>query len=110
MCTVGSIILGIQFGIERGAVVNTVPAQEIKRRGIAAVDNLIADGAVHVIRNNKPAYVVLSEERYKDLIEAQDEAYMARVRASLEDVGSGHVERFDSVEELLAALDRRDQP
>jgi hypothetical protein len=33
---------------------NTIPAQEIKRRGIAAVDDLIAKGPVHVIRNNKP--------------------------------------------------------
>ena len=41
---------------------NTIPAQEIKRRGIAAVDDLIAKGDVHIIRNNQPQYVVLSEE------------------------------------------------
>lgn len=33
---------------------NTIPAQELKRRGIAAVDDLIAAGYVHVIRNNRP--------------------------------------------------------
>jgi hypothetical protein len=33
---------------------NSIPAQELKRRGIAAVDDLIAQGDVHVIRNNQP--------------------------------------------------------
>ena len=73
---------------------NTIPAQEIKRRGIAAVDDLIAKGDVHIIRNNQPQYVVLSEDRYQELLEAQDEAYEARVRASLEDLKAGRVRRF----------------
>lgn len=61
---------------------NTIPAQEIKRRGIAAVDDLIAKGDVHVIRNNQPQYVVLSEARYQALLEAEDEAYTTRMMAS----------------------------
>lgn len=72
---------------------NTIPAQEIKRRGIGAVDELLAKGAVHVIRNNRPQYVVVSEERYRDLVEAEEEAYEARVLASLEDVKAGRVRR-----------------
>ena len=88
---------------------NTIPAQEIKRRGIAAVDDLIAKGDVHIIRNNRPQYVVLSEERYQELLEAQDEAYEARVRASLEDLRAGRVRRFSSAEELLQALDLEDE-
>ena len=72
---------------------NTIPAQEIKRRGISAVDELLAKGAVHVIRNNQPQYVVLSEERYQDLLEEQEEALEARVRASLEDLKAGRVTR-----------------
>ncbi|MBI1732140.1 MAG: prevent-host-death protein [Gammaproteobacteria bacterium] len=72
---------------------NSIPAQEIKRRGIAAVDDLIGTGDVHVIRNNQPQYVVLSEVRYRELIEAQDEAYEARVRASLQDLKAGRVKR-----------------
>ena len=70
---------------------NAIPAQEIKRRGIAAVDELIAKGDLHVIRNNQPQYVVLSEERYQELIVAEQEAYYARVRASLEDLKEGRV-------------------
>lgn len=72
---------------------HTIPAQEIKRRGIAAVDDLIETGDVHVIRNNQPQYVVVSEVRYQELIEAQDEAYTARVLASLEDFKAGRGQR-----------------
>ena len=83
---------------------NTIPAQEIKRRGIAVVDDIIANGDVHVIRNNKPQYVVLSEARYQALLEAQDEAYMARVQASLADIKAGRVRRGTAAE-LLKELD-----
>jgi PHD/YefM family antitoxin component YafN of YafNO toxin-antitoxin module len=84
---------------------NAIPAQEIKRRGIAAVDELIAKGDLHVIRNNQPQYVVLSEERYQDLIVAEKEAHYTRVRASLEDVQSGKVKKFKTAADLLKALD-----
>jgi PHD/YefM family antitoxin component YafN of YafNO toxin-antitoxin module len=88
---------------------NTIPAQEIKRRGIAAVDNLIETGDVHIIKNNQPRYVVLSEERYRELIETQKEACEARLRASLEDLKAGRVRRFASAQELLNALEAEDE-
>ena len=84
---------------------NVIAAQEIKRRGIAAVDDLIAKGDLHVIRNNRPHCVVLSEERYQELIAAEKEAYYARVHASLKDVKSGKVKSFKTVEDLLKALE-----
>ena len=84
---------------------NTIPAQEIKRRGIAAVDAMITTGDVHVIRNNKPEYVVLTEARYQELVAEAEEAYVARVKASLEDVKAGRIRKFASVDELLKALD-----
>lgn len=87
---------------------NAVPAQEIKRKGISAVDEALQKGPVHVIKNNQPQYVVLSEERYRELVEAEDEAYIARVRASLEDVKSGRVRRFKSAADLLKALEEED--
>jgi PHD/YefM family antitoxin component YafN of YafNO toxin-antitoxin module len=71
----------------------TIAAQDIKKRGISAVDEAMKEGPVHVIKNNQPQYVVLSEERYRQLVEAEDEAYLARVRASLEDVKAGRVKR-----------------
>lgn len=84
---------------------NTIPAQELKRRGIAAVDDLIAAGDVHVIRNNRPEYVVLTEARYAELVAEAEEAYVARVKAALEDVKAGRVQRFATADELLQALD-----
>jgi len=86
---------------------NAIPAQEIKRRGIAAVDDLIANGDVHVIRNNQPQYVVLSEARYQELIVAEQEAYYARVRASLEDIKGGRVKR-GTADELIKELKLED--
>jgi len=88
---------------------NTISAQELKRRGIAAVDDLITKGDLYVIRNNQPQYVVLSEVRYRELIEAQEEAYAARLRASLEDLKAGKVRRFASAEDLLNTLDNEDE-
>ncbi|MDP1958076.1 MAG: hypothetical protein Q8J75_07855, partial [Rhodocyclaceae bacterium] len=55
---------------------NTLPAQEIKRRGISAVDALIETGDVHIIKNNQPQYVNHAEgyeeqdtEGARDLLE-----------------------------------------
>jgi PHD/YefM family antitoxin component YafN of YafNO toxin-antitoxin module len=87
---------------------NTIPAQEIKRRGLKAVDDLLDKGDVHVIRNNKPEYVVLTEERYQALVAEAHEAYLSRVRDSLEDVKTGRVKKFATAEELLQTLDAED--
>ena len=86
---------------------NTIAAQNIKRRGISAVDEALKKGPVHVVKNNQPQYVVLSEERYRELIEAEDEAYIARVRASLEDVKAGRVKR-GSAGDLIRELGLED--
>ncbi len=84
---------------------NMIPAQEIKRRGIAAVDAALEKGAVHIIKNNRPQYVVLTEERYSELLESQKEAALARIKVSLEDAKAGRVTRHDSVEALMLHLD-----
>lgn len=85
---------------------NTIPAQEIKRRGIAAVDEIIAKGDVHVIRNNQPQYVVLSEARYQALLETEDEAYTQRVLDSLAELRAGRVQRGTAAE-LLKELENK---
>ena len=87
---------------------NTLSAQEIKRKGISAVDEVLKEGPVHIIKNNQPQYVVLSEERYRELIEAEDEAYNARIRASLEDLKAGRVTKFKNAKELIKALELED--
>lgn len=86
---------------------NTLAAQEIKRKGISAVDEQLKDGPVHIIKNNKPIYVVLSEERYKELLVAEDEAYYARVRTSLDDLKVGRVKR-GTAKDLIKELKLED--
>lgn len=50
---------------------NTVTAAEIKRRGMAAIEERLRRGPVHIIKRNTPAAVVISEEQYKQLVDAQ---------------------------------------
>ena len=83
---------------------NTIPSQDIKRRGISAVDEALKKGPVHVIRNNCPQYVVLTEEDYQALLDAQQDAYVARLKAAVEDVKAGRVKRFTTADDLLAEL------
>ncbi|MDH3976700.1 MAG: prevent-host-death protein [Deltaproteobacteria bacterium] len=82
---------------------NTIAAQEIKRRGISAVDEKLGKGPVHVIKNNEPMYVVLSEERYQELVKAEDNAYVAGVRESLEDYKAGRIKK-GSAQDLIKEL------
>ena len=82
----------------------TIPAREIKRRGITAVDDALKEGPVHVIKNDQPSYVILAEEHYRELVEAQEEAYLARIRAALEDVKAGRVRQV-TAQQLIDELD-----
>ena len=81
----------------------SIPAREIKRRGISAVDEQLKQGPVYVIKNDEPKYVVLTQEQYEELLE-EDQPLMERVQESLEDYEAG---RFRSVtaEELIRELD-----
>ncbi|ODU09207.1 MAG: hypothetical protein ABS84_09310 [Rubrivivax sp. SCN 71-131] len=46
---------------------NTLSAAEIKRRGLAAIEEGLRRGPVHLVKRNKPAAVVLSEDDYQRL-------------------------------------------
>lgn len=46
---------------------NTLTAAEIKRRGMAAIEEGLRRGPVHIFKRNKPAAVVLSEADYQRL-------------------------------------------
>lgn len=50
---------------------NTVTVGEIKRRGMAAIEEGLRQGSLHIIKRNKSAAVILSEEDYQRLTEAQ---------------------------------------
>ena len=47
---------------------NVISAQEIKRRGVIALEEALQqDPVVHILKNNRPVCVVLREEEYKTL-------------------------------------------
>ena len=79
---------------------NTVRAREIKRRGMRAVDEALTQGPVHVMRSNRPQYVVLSETDYEALLSDLAEARLARSEA---DVKAGRVRRGTAAK-LMAEL------
>ncbi|MGN0846542.1 MAG: prevent-host-death protein [Kiritimatiellia bacterium] len=78
----------------------TMPAQEIKRRGMAALDSSLASGPVYVVRGNVPRYVVMSADAFRDMEEA---LAIARVAASEADLAAGRVTR-GSADELMGEL------
>jgi len=82
---------------------NTISALEIKRRGISIVDEQIESGPVHVIKNNRPQYVVMTEDRYQDLMEEMNEAWELRIKTSLEEASTGQV-RQGTAGELIREI------
>jgi prevent-host-death family protein len=48
---------------------NKLSATELKRRGIAAVEESLRNGPVRLTKNNKPCAVVLTEDQYARLVE-----------------------------------------
>jgi PHD/YefM family antitoxin component YafN of YafNO toxin-antitoxin module len=77
-----------------------MPVQEIKRRGMSAVDEALVAGPVHLLKSNRAAYVVMSEADYQALM---DDLTEARLAASEADVRAGRLRR-GTAKELMAAL------
>lgn len=78
----------------------TIAAQEIKRRGIGAIDEAVAEGPVYIIRNNQPKYVILSEKDYDSILSDLAEV---RLAVSENDLEAGRVKRGNS-KKLMAEL------
>ena len=76
----------------------TIPAREIKRRGIGVVDDLVKEGPVHVIKDDRPTYVIMDESHYRELLDAQEETLRARLEASLDDLRAGRTRRSTAQE------------
>ena len=85
---------------------NNIPAQEIKRCGISAVDDALRQGPVHIIKNNRPQDVVLTEEHYTDLLEAQASADRDSLQTSLDDLKAGRITRYDDVDALMRQIEQ----
>jgi len=64
-------------------------------------------GDLHIIRNNQPQYVVLPQKRYEELLAAQEEALVVRLRASLENLKAGRV-KHGTAEDLIQELNLED--
>lgn len=80
----------------------SVPAREIKRRGMAAVDEALREGPVKVVRDDEARYVILRTEDYQALL---DDLAEARLQASEKDVAAGRV-RNTTPEKLLAEIEK----
>ena len=50
---------------------NTLTAAELKRRGMAAIEEGLRHGPVHLMKHNKPSAVVLSQEEYARLAQGK---------------------------------------
>lgn len=49
---------------------NAIAANDLKRHGISAVEHLLVNGPVHIIKRNQPVCVVLAEDEYEKLTRA----------------------------------------
>lgn len=50
---------------------NTLTAAELKRRGMAAIEERLRRGPVHLLKRNKAAAVVLTEAQYEELAQGR---------------------------------------
>lgn len=69
----GRYNIGTVFSFSVGKPVNTLTAADLKRRGMAAIEEGLRRGPVHLVKRNKAAAVVLSEEQYARLTRAGTE-------------------------------------
>ena len=79
---------------------STIAAREIKRRGMAAVEEALGQGPVQVVREDEVRYVILRAEDYQALL---DDLAEARLRASESDLVAGRAKRTTAAE-LLAEI------
>lgn len=78
----------------------TMPVQEIKRRGMSALNEQLDNGPVWVISNNMPKYVVMYSDMFSRM---EDELSALRVALSEADIASGRVSR-GSADDLMLEL------
>jgi PHD/YefM family antitoxin component YafN of YafNO toxin-antitoxin module len=79
----------------------TMPAQEIKRRGISVLNEKLASGPVWVISNNTPKYVVMFADEFKRM---RHEAFVNECLQSEAEYRAG-LAKPTTVEELMKAFD-----
>ena len=83
----------------------TISSQEIKRRGISAVDEDLKDGPVHVIKNNKLKYVIMDQEKYSELVSESEASYDKRLIKALDEIERGEIQTHDTINDFMDAID-----
>ena len=83
----------------------TISSQEIKRRGISAVDEDLKDGPVRVIKNNKLKYVIMDQEKYSELVSESEASYDKRLIKALDEIERGEIQTHDTINDLMDAID-----
>ena len=83
----------------------TISSQEIKRRGISAVDEDLKNGPVHVIKNNKLKYVIMDQEKYSELVSESEASYDKRLIKALDEIERGEIQAHDTINDLMDAID-----
>ena len=82
-------------------MMTTMAAQEIKRRGMSAMNEQLKDGPVWVIANNTPKYVVLFADDFKRMMH---EAFVDGCLKSDAEYRAG-LAKPATVEDLMSAFD-----
>ncbi len=63
---------------------NSIPASEVKRRGVSALEEAVKKGPVHVIKNNRPILVVLTEAQFAELSAVREAALRSPRRTAID--------------------------
>ncbi len=53
---------------------NILTVATLKRRGMAAIEEGLQRGPVHIVKRNKPAAVILTEDQYQRLLSGRPSA------------------------------------
>lgn len=80
----------------------TMPAQEIKRRGMSVMNEKLASGPVWVIANNTPKYVVLFADDFRRM---QHEAFVSECMQSDAEYHAG-LAKPTTVDDLMKEFDK----
>jgi hypothetical protein len=86
---------------------NVLTVAELKRRGMAAIEEHLRRGPVHILKRNKPAAVVLSEEDYQRLTGSQpnDVPGLSALQWLLTQPATGRRSKQEIDEALIAERD-----
>ena len=66
-----------------------IPEGDIGQRGLRVVDKQIGEGPVHVLRDERPTYVVMTEAHYAELVDAWHDAVVRGGVESSLDISPG---------------------